>query len=216
MKLWNKQHFFTFYLHRFSPVELAFLAEYVKTMSPVAKALDLPQGESHVQMGWLLPTITLLKEKLQRLRISNKFCGLWLMHFLQALKSRQMLTDPELSAAAILVPKFKTSWTSDECEYWTVVFIPVIDELCRPFFFNQTEPQLSRKHQIAGDLLGMPRWCLGSTNILPNSIQPVNKAQHCTTSLCCVWDCSAQPDWYSHRKGHVLIPRTSKISFVWS
>ncbi|KAJ7998290.1 hypothetical protein DPEC_G00221160 [Dallia pectoralis] len=26
-----------------------------------------------------------------------------------------MLTDPELIAAAILVPKFKTCWTSDEC-----------------------------------------------------------------------------------------------------
>lgn len=65
--------FFISYFNRFSPVELAFLAEYVKTMSPVAKALDLLQGESSVQMGWLVPTITLLKAKLQHLHISVKF-----------------------------------------------------------------------------------------------------------------------------------------------
>uniref|UniRef100_A0AAR2JSL0 HAT C-terminal dimerisation domain-containing protein n=1 Tax=Pygocentrus nattereri TaxID=42514 RepID=A0AAR2JSL0_PYGNA len=79
---------------KFTPVELAFLAEYAKTMSPVAKALDVLQGETSVQMGWLVPTITLLRTKLQQLNI--------------------MLTDPELIAAAILVPKFKTCWTSDE------------------------------------------------------------------------------------------------------
>ncbi|KAM7383527.1 hypothetical protein PAMP_003173 [Pampus punctatissimus] len=49
--------------------------EYVKTMGPVAKTLDLYQGESNVQMGWLLPTITLLKAKLQHLHISVKYCG---------------------------------------------------------------------------------------------------------------------------------------------
>ncbi|KAL0147819.1 hypothetical protein M9458_056896, partial [Cirrhinus mrigala] len=101
----------------FSPVELAFLAEYVKTMSPVAKALDLLRGESSVQMGWLVPTITLLKAKLQHLHISVKFCGPLVDALLSGLEKRfgQMLTDPELIAAAILVPKFKTCWTSNEC-----------------------------------------------------------------------------------------------------
>ncbi len=50
--------FFFSFLYRFTPVELAFLAEYAKTMSPVAKALDVLQGETSVQMGWLVPTIT--------------------------------------------------------------------------------------------------------------------------------------------------------------
>lgn len=49
-------------------MELAFLAEYAKTMSPVAKALDVLQGETSVQMGWLVPTITLLRTKLQQLK----------------------------------------------------------------------------------------------------------------------------------------------------
>ncbi|KAJ8010942.1 hypothetical protein DPEC_G00080390 [Dallia pectoralis] len=38
----------------FTPVELAILAEYTKTMSPFAKALDVLQGEANVQMGWEL------------------------------------------------------------------------------------------------------------------------------------------------------------------
>ncbi|KAL6479152.1 hypothetical protein MHYP_G00125850 [Metynnis hypsauchen] len=101
---------------KFTPVELAFLAEYANTMSPVAKALDVLQGETSVQMGWLVPTITLLKTKLQQLNVASKFCEPLIAALLSGLEKRfrEMLTDPELIAAAILVPKFKTCWTSDE------------------------------------------------------------------------------------------------------
>ncbi|KAL6491081.1 hypothetical protein MHYP_G00014260 [Metynnis hypsauchen] len=85
-------------------------------MSPVAKALDVLQGETNVQMGWLVPTITLLKTKLQQLNVASKFCEPLIAALLSGLEKRfgEMLTDPELIAAAILVPKFKTCWTSDE------------------------------------------------------------------------------------------------------
>ncbi|CAK6974520.1 uncharacterized protein LOC126402589 [Scomber scombrus] len=43
-------------------------------MSLFAKAVDVLQGEASVQMGCLVPTITLLKTKLQHLRLSSKFC----------------------------------------------------------------------------------------------------------------------------------------------
>ncbi|XP_033474108.2 uncharacterized protein LOC117251710 [Epinephelus lanceolatus] len=100
----------------FSPAEIAFLTEYAKTMSPVAKAVDVLQGEVNVQMGWLVPTITLLKSKLQSLHTTSKYCGP-LVDALQAGLERrfgEMLADPELIAAAILVPKFRTRWTTDE------------------------------------------------------------------------------------------------------
>ena len=86
-------------------------------MSPVAKALDVLQGEMIVQMGWLVPTRTLLKAKLQHLRIPSKFCGSMIDALLTGLEKRfgQILTDPELIVTAILVPKLKTCWTSDEC-----------------------------------------------------------------------------------------------------
>lgn len=88
----------------------------MKTMAPVAKALDVLQGEANVQMGWLVPTITILKNKLQNLRLSTKFCRPLIDALLKGLEKRfeHVLTDPELIAAAILVPRFKTSWTSDD------------------------------------------------------------------------------------------------------
>uniref|UniRef100_A0A8C1I096 Transposase n=1 Tax=Cyprinus carpio carpio TaxID=630221 RepID=A0A8C1I096_CYPCA len=42
----------------YSPADIAFLGEYVTTMSPVAKSLNILQGEVNIQMGWLLPTIS--------------------------------------------------------------------------------------------------------------------------------------------------------------
>lgn len=88
----------------------------MKTMAPVAKALDVLQGETNVQMGWLVPTITILKNKLQNLRLSSKFCRPLIDALLKGLEKRfeHVLTEPELIAAAILVPKFKTRWTSDD------------------------------------------------------------------------------------------------------
>ncbi|KAF7645683.1 hypothetical protein LDENG_00200280 [Lucifuga dentata] len=66
-------------------------------------------------MGWLVPTITLLTVKLDHLRLSSKFCQP-LMNALQEGIQKwfgPMLADPELIAAAVL-PKFRTSWTSNE------------------------------------------------------------------------------------------------------
>lgn len=97
-----------------SPVEIVFLEEYARTMSPITKALKILQAEIEVQMGRLLPTLTLListwpnSHFFQVLQISGG-CQ-------EGLQQRfgNMLVDPEFIAAAILVPKFKTSWTSDE------------------------------------------------------------------------------------------------------
>lgn len=85
-------------------------------MSPFAKAIDVLQGEASVQLGWLVPTITVLKTKLQNLKHSSKFCVPLVDAFQAGLERRfgQMLADPELIAAAILVPKFRTCWTSDD------------------------------------------------------------------------------------------------------
>ncbi|XP_013883110.1 uncharacterized protein LOC106531738 [Austrofundulus limnaeus] len=99
-----------------NPAELAFLTEFVATMSPISKALNIMQTEADVHMGWLMPTITLLTVKLGHLRLSSKFCQP-LIDVIQGRIQRQfgpMLADPELIAAAILLPKFRISWTSNE------------------------------------------------------------------------------------------------------
>lgn len=101
---------------RFNPIELSFLAEYVAVMTPVAKALNIMQTEADVHMGWLVPTIALLTQKLERLRLSSKLCQPLINAILAGIEQRfsQMLADPEMIAAAILLPKFRTSWTSNE------------------------------------------------------------------------------------------------------
>ncbi|KAK3538696.1 hypothetical protein QTP86_013042 [Hemibagrus guttatus] len=73
-------------------------------------------AESEVQMGWLLPTLTLLISKLDPIRVTSRYCKPLVDATQGALQQRfgNMLVEPEFTAAAILVPKLKTSWTSDE------------------------------------------------------------------------------------------------------
>lgn len=100
-----------FLLNRFHPVELTFLKEYYTTMSPVAQSINILQGEVEVQMGWLLPTISLLSSKLEKIKIALKHCKPLVEAIQVGIQNRfgEMLRDPELVAAAILIPKFKTT-----------------------------------------------------------------------------------------------------------
>ncbi|KAK6317187.1 hypothetical protein J4Q44_G00125870 [Coregonus suidteri] len=100
----------------FNPAELAFHTEYAAAMSPVAKAINILQAETNDQMGWLLPTINLLITKLDRIKLSLKYCKPLVDALQLGLKKRfsHMFHDPELIAAAILLPKFKTTWTKDD------------------------------------------------------------------------------------------------------
>lgn len=98
---------------RLYPAEVGFLREYCITMKPLLKALNILQSESSVYLGWLLPVIHQLLSKLNRLETSSQTC----MPLIRALQNGlqkhfgQMMEDPELAAAAVLLPKFKTSWT---------------------------------------------------------------------------------------------------------
>ncbi|KAL1246567.1 hypothetical protein QQF64_034612 [Cirrhinus molitorella] len=99
-----------------SSVEISFLEEFARTMGPLAKALNILQDETDVQMGWLLPTLTLLINKLERIHINSRYCKPLVDAVLEGLQKRfkDMMAEPEFIAAAILLPKFKTAWTSDE------------------------------------------------------------------------------------------------------
>ena len=107
---------YLFFPNRLNPVELKFLTEYVTTMSPVALAINILQAETNVQMGWLLPTITLLSSKLEKAKFHLKYCKLLVEALQVEINNRfgHMSTDPELLAAAILLPKFRTAWTKDD------------------------------------------------------------------------------------------------------
>ncbi|XP_051792179.1 E3 SUMO-protein ligase ZBED1-like [Erpetoichthys calabaricus] len=96
-----------------SPAEVAFLREYCITMKPLVKASNILQSESSTYMGWLLPVIHQLLSKLNRLETSSKTCMPLIKALQNGLQKRfgQMMADPDLAAAAVLLPKFKTSWT---------------------------------------------------------------------------------------------------------
>ncbi|KAL7854973.1 hypothetical protein SRHO_G00171630 [Serrasalmus rhombeus] len=66
-------------------------------------------------MGWLLPVIFQLQAKLRRMEASSKMC-LPLTRAVQDSVQKRfggMMEDPELIAAAILLPKFMTTWTEN-------------------------------------------------------------------------------------------------------
>ncbi|ROL47029.1 hypothetical protein DPX16_20681 [Anabarilius grahami] len=72
--------------------------------------------ESSVHMGLLLPTLYQLRDKLKRLESSCKMCTSLVHTLKQGIQKRfgDVMKEPELIAAAILLPRFRTSWTTEE------------------------------------------------------------------------------------------------------
>lgn len=99
--------------HRFNPAELAFLSEFAVVMTPVAQTTNVLQAEANIQMGWLLPTVKLLKSKLDRIKLPLKYCQPLVDALQVGIENRfgPVREDPELVAAAILLPKF---WTQED------------------------------------------------------------------------------------------------------
>lgn len=64
--LHSPKQFMFFVCVRYSPADIAFLGKYANTMGPVAKAINILQGQSNIQMGWLLPTINTLISNLDK------------------------------------------------------------------------------------------------------------------------------------------------------
>uniref|UniRef100_A0A3Q3AB51 Uncharacterized LOC108248749 n=1 Tax=Kryptolebias marmoratus TaxID=37003 RepID=A0A3Q3AB51_KRYMA len=106
----------TLQIKMLNPAEMGFLAEYVAVMKPVAMALNILQGESSVHMGFLLPTLHQLQDKLKKLVSSCKVCAPLIDALQDGIQKRfaEIMKEPELIAAAILLPKFKTNCTTDE------------------------------------------------------------------------------------------------------
>ncbi|XP_060882405.1 E3 SUMO-protein ligase ZBED1-like isoform X3 [Labrus mixtus] len=96
-----------------SPAEIAFLTEYCTVMKPLVKALNILQSEKKTYLGSLLPAIFKLQAELKIQEKSSKMCRPLITAIQNGVQKRfgGMMKDPELIAAAILLPKFKTTWT---------------------------------------------------------------------------------------------------------
>ena len=101
---------------RLEPPELCFLSEYVSVVRPLAQALNILQAENKMFMGYLLPTVVMLREKLATKKISATTCKSLIAALINGIDRRfhDVFNGAEASAAAIIHPKFKMSWTNNK------------------------------------------------------------------------------------------------------
>ena len=59
----------------FTDNQQAFLVEYCTVMEPLARALDTLQGDKNLYIGYLLPTLVSLRNRLQSLKPGLKHAG---------------------------------------------------------------------------------------------------------------------------------------------
>jgi hypothetical protein len=106
-------------LFRFKDTEYEFLDTYEPIMKPVAKALDILQGDKNTKFGFLVPTLEELRKRLEKqkskLTENSSVCLPLVNAVLDAITRRfsVLLEDPEAIAAAILIPSMKDLWTDD-------------------------------------------------------------------------------------------------------
>ena len=101
---------------RLKPPELCFLSEYVSVVRPLAQALNILQAENKMFMGYLLPTVVMLREKLATKKMTATTCKPLIAAMINGIDRRfhDVFNDAEASAAAIIHPKFKMSWTNNK------------------------------------------------------------------------------------------------------
>ncbi len=102
----------------FTAVETTFIKEYCDLMKPVAQALDILQGDKHAYLGYLLPTISLLKKKLQEKGSSMQYCK----HLADALcrgldkRFQGQFDDRRALLSAVSTPAFRLGWMDSEVD----------------------------------------------------------------------------------------------------
>lgn len=100
---------------RLLPQQKTFIDEYVQVMAPIACGLDVLQGEEAVTLGFLSPTISIIKLKLQGLLHPPKLtvCQPIVQLLLSAIDKRfgnVLVDNTSANLAAVVHPKFKLDW----------------------------------------------------------------------------------------------------------
>ncbi|XP_064487420.1 uncharacterized protein LOC135399623 [Ornithodoros turicata] len=118
------------------PRDLHFIKEYCAVMKPVACAIDVLQRED-ISLGYLLPTITVLKKRLEHLAMSGlKFCSPLVHALLEGIQTRfdHMYDDRELLLSTVVIPRFKDRWVDDESRRRELVEL-LTEEVNRPCYY---------------------------------------------------------------------------------
>lgn len=102
--------------------EWTFIDEHVKIMKPCAKALDTLQGEHEVTLGYVLPTIVVLKRKTESISHLT-VCQNIKTAVLLSIKKRFPIIDlrnPQSKIHILAAPKFKMYWNI--WKWWKICF----------------------------------------------------------------------------------------------
>ncbi|KAL4154050.1 hypothetical protein QTP88_001883 [Uroleucon formosanum] len=97
------------------PRETLILIEYCKVMQPIAKSLDILQGDKHVSLGYLLPTLTAINKSLKSLSSLN-YCTPLINALQKGIEKRfqRYMSSSTCQISSALIPKFKLNWASSE------------------------------------------------------------------------------------------------------
>ncbi len=95
-----------------------FLSDYVKMMRPVCQALDILQGDKSVSMGYLVPTITILKDKLIKKKDNASCAAITALAdaLIDGLDRRFARYNGEMIAASLLHPCFQKGWPINDTQ----------------------------------------------------------------------------------------------------
>jgi hypothetical protein len=113
-------------IKRLLPIHKRFVAEYVRVFKPVCVALDVLQGDKHVGFGYLLPALTTMLAKLDKLLDRNPrtngnpltICEPLVNALKAAIHERfaDVFNNDDAKLAAVVTPKFKLDWIDTDSE----------------------------------------------------------------------------------------------------
>ncbi len=169
---------------KFQPSEIDFIVEYCRVFKPLAQALDVLQGDAHIHLGYLLPTITILKEKLEHILESSKVCIPLVQALLDGLEKRfgHMINDKTLLIASACHPKFKLTWLKNEdakraarqfllSEIDKILPVEITDhyiEQSEDDFFASVTPSCNHSTDIVDQFLSSKDQSLASLKFFPS------------------------------------------------
>ena len=97
--------------------EIAFLKEYCSVLKPLARGLDILQGEDNCFYGTLLPNLETIIKKIKALIPQLSTATVGLVYTIESsIKHRfaKVFESNNAIIAAITLPKFKLKWVDDQ------------------------------------------------------------------------------------------------------
>ena len=104
-------------LRSFAEKEIVFLKEYCSVLKPLARGLDILQGEDNCFYGTLLPTLETIIKKIKALIFQLSTATVGLVYTIESsIKHRfaKVFESNNAIIAAITLPKFKLKWVDDQ------------------------------------------------------------------------------------------------------